>query len=90
MFKHENNTENKKEKSELDENVGNVRVENVDCDIVVVDIPKIINVSNSGYSVNEEENVNAEDIMEVVDVDEQDEDVDHENEILNKTFINPY
>ena len=46
MFKHDDNTENKKVKSELNENVGDVRVENVDCDKVVVDNPNIIKMSN--------------------------------------------
>jgi hypothetical protein len=56
--------------------------------LVVVDYPNIINVSNSGKSVNEEENVNSENLIEVVDADEQYEDDDILIEISNTTCIN--
>ena len=57
--------------------------------LVVVDNPNMIKVSNSGNSVNEEENVNSENLIEVVDADEQDEDDDIDIEISDTTFINP-
>ena len=46
-------------------------------------------MSNPGNSGGRKENVNAVDIIEIVDVDDQEEYFDYENETLDRTFINP-
>ena len=61
----------------------------LECDETAVDHTNIINASNPVNSGIRDENVNAVDIIEIVDVDDQYEDFDHNNENPNRTSISP-
>ena len=59
------------------------KVENSECYEAAVDHTNFIYVSNPGNSGGRKENVNAVDIIEILDVDDQDEEFDNENENPN-------